>query len=340
MNTKMKIKQQFRTKTIQVDPRWVGLIIGKGGETIKRLAKKSGDSCRIWHDKTNPGKFDMTARTSQELLRAEINIKEIIQSKQEPKPFHKQRYRHQTTVSSTRHQPGSRTKNAFSLLEEKEVVPSYTPALEMDGCQLLSKRPEEDLFRGKSSSREDKIHPKSKKHSKTLNVYFRDDGSIRKRKHDKWLNHHASEEDKAKHLSRQKRYNKKKTHPTPSILFPNLSNNTVSGETKGVWGETSKMKQIKVPKPITPPTSPNTFGNLQKIIKGETKEQKFEVIIPTAPRKKMQPLQPNGIYEDDDALEDYFDHKARLVDDDEWSEGEYEYGRFDNEEDHTLLACA
>jgi hypothetical protein len=341
----MKTKQQFRTKTIKVDPRWVGLIIGKGGATIKGLAKQSGDSCRILHDRSNPGKFDMSARTSQELLRAEINIKKLIQSKQETKTVQKkQRSRHQTTATSTRHQPGSRTKNSFSLLSnpDKEVTPSYTPALEMDGCQLLSKREEEDLFSGKKSTHTDKRHPKSKKHTKTLNVFFRDDGSIKKRKHAKWLNHHASEEDKAKHLARQKRYNKEKTPPTPSIIFPNLSHQPppAEEEVKGVWGETTKMDKIKAPKSITPPASPNAFDNLQKIIKGEKKEKKFEITIPTAPRK-MQPSRPKGIYEDDNALEENFDPKAQLFEDEEeWSEGECEYGRFDDEEDHTLLACA
>lgn len=340
-NSKMK---QFKTKTFQTDPKWVGLIIGKAGATIKRLAKESGDTCRIFHDRSNPGKFDISAKTSQELLRAEINIQKLIQSKQEQPIKNTQRNRNQTTVGLSRHQPiYQHTSNAFSILqtENTELDSSFTPAKEMDGCQLLKKKPEEDLFQGISNKKTPS--KKSKKDSSVLTLNFKDEGSIRNRKHQKWLEHHASEEEKTKYQSKNKK--ESSSPPRPTIIFPNLSYLPNKVVDTGIWG-IDKMEKVKAAKQPTPPTTPNKFGNLQQIIPGEKKEEEeFRVVIPKAPRKKLARVK--GIYEDENTLEDDFDpeydsikYGGNTEDEEDWSEGEYEYGRFEDEEDHTLLECA
>ncbi len=335
-NYNSKIRQ-FKTKTIHTDPKWVGLIIGKGGETIKRLAKSSGDSCRIIHDRSNPGKFDISARTSQELLRAEINIQKLIKSKQEDSEPKRQRNRKQTTVGLSRNTPiYGNISNRFSSLD-KEPETTFTPVNELDGCRLLSKSPEEDLFR--VSSKEVTRKNKNKKESKVINIQFRDEGSIRNRKHQKWLQHHATEEDKHKYEDKKKRY--QKTVERPQLYFPELNSTPSKTVDTGVWGK-DKMEKVKASKSDTPPPSPRPFGNLQEVVKGEKKEEEvFKVVMPTVPRKMIP--RRKGNYEDDDALEKDFNPNEEMFpeeDEEEWSEGEFEYGRFEDEVDHTLLSSA
>ena len=47
------------TETIQVDSRFVGLIIGTGGATCKKIAKDAGSGCRINHIRERPGTFEI-----------------------------------------------------------------------------------------------------------------------------------------------------------------------------------------------------------------------------------------------------------------------------------------
>ena len=69
-----------KSKTIQIDPNMVGLVIGKGGATIISLAKEAGKGCRIQHDQANRGTFTITAWKMDVILRAEIKVKHLVEN--------------------------------------------------------------------------------------------------------------------------------------------------------------------------------------------------------------------------------------------------------------------
>ena len=66
------------TKTIQVPPEMVGLIIGRGGETVKKIAKDAGSGCRLFHLKERPGTFEIAAYSKKALLFAEFKVKDLL----------------------------------------------------------------------------------------------------------------------------------------------------------------------------------------------------------------------------------------------------------------------
>jgi len=67
-------------KIMKVDPKFSGLIIGKGGTTIKSIATLGGNDCRIRHDNVNKGTFTISARNKTSIEICETKINELINS--------------------------------------------------------------------------------------------------------------------------------------------------------------------------------------------------------------------------------------------------------------------
>ena len=321
-----QFRKQLRTRELQVYHGHVGIVIGKGGETIKRLAKAAGDGCRIQHDRKRPGFFVITARTSQACLRAEIKIKEQIKAKTNPTKDTKRRTPQQKPTQKT---------NSFAVLAtQKDTV--YTPPQEIDGATLLKKEKEEDLVPAKT--KETKAKKKQKQQKTTLQLRFRDDNSIGKRKYNNWLNHHATDDQKQEHAKKQKRFQKKTTpqsSPT-SKDFPSFIDAKERKEPQvGVWGtgldkvkaEPVEEEEVEEPSDMTPLT--------KGMVKGE---QVFRVEVSHIKPRKQQYQE----YEEEDAFcpaEE--DAPVDFDDEEDWDEEEEDYeDRFADEVDHTLISCA
>jgi hypothetical protein len=107
------------TKTIQVPPEMVGMIIGRGGETVKKIAKDAGSGCRLYHIKEKPGTFEMCAFSKKALLFAEVKVKELINNtKHNKRP---------TSKSKPIRKPISSNNNTFSMLEESPECSEKIP---------------------------------------------------------------------------------------------------------------------------------------------------------------------------------------------------------------------
>ena len=103
-----KTFNRSQSKTIQVPPEMVGLIIGRGGDTVKKIAKDAGAGCRLFHLKEKPGTFEVSAYSKKALLFAEVKVKELVQKAQTKKR------------PSSNYKPIRKTSNnQFNLLEEK-----------------------------------------------------------------------------------------------------------------------------------------------------------------------------------------------------------------------------
>ena len=78
MSSQHATKQnQKRTGTHDIDPRLMGMVIGRGGETVKRIARDAGCGCRI-NRTDKPGRFELTAWDSNAIQRAKIAIDTLI----------------------------------------------------------------------------------------------------------------------------------------------------------------------------------------------------------------------------------------------------------------------
>jgi hypothetical protein len=354
MNGNQK-QRQFRTKIIQVDPMWVGLIIGKAGATIKTLAKESGDSCRIMHDRDQPGTFTISARTSQACMRAEIKVKELIKSKEQQPTRMTNHYVSKTQSGTTARFNGPShysTKNAYSILSEEksETTSAFTAPTTLDGMILAPKKEEDDYFTmTKSKSSRSKSTPKVKKEKQTVQLCFKDDDDIRARKHSKWYNHHASEEEKNKYDASQARYTKQ-APPPPQVLnveplFPTLGNPKKVEHKWGTAKDLELVKRVETPEP----EEENEFGELNVLVKGE-KEEKPLLKMQYDRHNREKTSYTKYEFSEEDGLEDEEEYELNKMEDErlateyeeeeEWSDGEFEYGRFDDEVDHTLLVCA
>ena len=344
-------QRQFRTKIIQVDPIWVGLIIGKGGATIKSLAKESGDSCRIMHDREQPGTFSISARTSQACMRAEIKVKELIKSKEQQPARKTNHYVSKTQSGTTARFNGPShysTRNAFSMLTEEkpETTSAFTPPNTLDGMILAPKKDEEDYFTmTRSNGSRSKSKQKVKKEKQTVELRFKDDDNIRARKHSRWYNHHASEEDKKKYDARQARYTKR-VPPTQTVnvepLFPTLGNPKKVEHKWGTAEDLELVKRVETPEP----EEENVFGELKVLVAGEKEEKPLLKEPSERHNRDLSFLREDYLYQFEDEPVDYYAEDNTQYpeeeddDDDGWTEGEFVYGRFDDEVDHTLLVCA
>ncbi|HSH09061.1 MAG TPA: polyribonucleotide nucleotidyltransferase [Oceanipulchritudo sp.] len=75
-----------RIETIQIDPEKIGLIIGPGGKTIRRICEVSGAEIDINED--NSGRIDVYATSSQSMQRAIDEIKAMTAEIEEGKLYH------------------------------------------------------------------------------------------------------------------------------------------------------------------------------------------------------------------------------------------------------------
>ena len=82
-------KQERRTDVVQVPSKWVGLIIGEKGVTVKRIAQSAGKGCHINHsrDPLLVGRFEISAWNSTSVAFAKKSIVDLVASKtSKPKP--------------------------------------------------------------------------------------------------------------------------------------------------------------------------------------------------------------------------------------------------------------
>jgi polyribonucleotide nucleotidyltransferase len=75
-----------RIETIQIDPEKIGLIIGPGGKTIRRICEVSGAEVDINDD--NSGRIDVYATSGQSMQRAVEEIKALTADIEEGKLYH------------------------------------------------------------------------------------------------------------------------------------------------------------------------------------------------------------------------------------------------------------
>jgi hypothetical protein len=263
MTTKMN---NNNNQSIQVDPKWVGLVIGKGGNTLRTLEQQVGGRCRIAHDrnKRNTGTFHIRASSKAYLVKAEEAIHHLIQQ-QRPRP---RRVKQNPILS-------------VSTTQRKKV---------------------------------------------TLRTNFGFQDSIRNRKREKWLKHHATEEEKAQHLARSHTHHQHQ-EPRPTLNFPRLGKGQQK-ELVGVW--VGNLDDVKQEKAMTPTQSQeSSLSILKKQHSTENKEIEFRPL----PKSNLL-VESRGRDEEQDAFsEDDWEVQELGHDDEEWSDGELEYGNFDDEED-------
>lgn len=160
----------------------------------------------------------------------------------------------------------------------------------------------------------------------TLRTNFGYQDSIRNRKREKWLKHHATDEEKAEHLTRSHR--PQKQVPRPTLNFPRLGKGQ-QPEVVGVW--VGNLDDVKQEKAVTPSSSPES--SLSVLKKGEMEETR-EIVSESRPLPKSKLLvESRGRDEEEDAFSEDDWEVQEQGDEEEWSDGELEYGNFDDEED-------
>ena len=142
------------------------------------------------------------------------------------------------------------------------------------------------------------------------------------------MEHHATEEEKAQHLAKTRQ--PEKVVPRPTLNFPRLGKGQQK-EVVGVW--VGNLDDVKAEKALTPPPTPESSLTLLK--KGETvKTPERETEPCVRPLPKLVQLVESRATQNGDALsEDDWEVPEMDEDDEEWSDGELEYGNFDDEED-------
>ncbi len=255
------------TYSIQIDPRWVGLVIGKGGSTLRTLEQQVGGRCSISHDrdKRKTGTFHIRVRNNALSAKAEELIQQLIKTK----------------------------------TQQQRLRPKQSPILSVSTTQ---------------------------RRKVTLRTNFKYGDSIRERKLEKWLNHHATEEEKEKHLAKTK-LPVEKAVEAPTIKFPRLGKGVVR-EVTGAWG--GDLVGVKSEKAVEVEREDD---GLEVLVKGEMQKEEEEVVI--RPRLvKVSLLGEREREEDEDEFsEAEWDEIDLNTEDEEWSDGELEYGCFDDEED-------
>ena len=271
MTTKMNT---HNNGSIQIDPKWVGMVIGKGGNTLRTLEQQVGGRCRIAHDrnKRNTGTFHVRASSQAYLVKAEEAIQKLIKTKQQQRP----------------------------------------------------RRPKQNPILSVSTTQRKKV---------TLRTNFSYQDSIRDRKREKWLKHHATEEEKTQHLAKTQQ--PEKVVPRPTLNFPRLGKGQQE-EVVGVW--VGNLDEVKKEKVVTPTPTPESSLSVLKT--GEmTACAAKEIVSELRPLPKSNLLvESRGQEEAEDAFsEDEWEVPEMEDDDEEWSDGELEYGNFDDEEDLAFM---
>ncbi len=169
-----------RTGEHKVDPKWVGLVIGRGGETVQRLAREAGNGCRINHDRENKGRFTLTAWDSSAITRAKMAIDKLIQDYQQPKMTKTETTKTKTKTKTTqKREGGTRTLASFSALaSDSEEEEEQGQEDEHKTTEQLSKR---------SAKQRKLAAKKSKDLSHLINFNQGENDRIKTMKHEHWL---------------------------------------------------------------------------------------------------------------------------------------------------------
>ena len=165
-----------KTKTIQVPSDKVGLVIGRGGATVKSITKDAKDGCRIQFIKDSQGTFEISAYSSKAILFAEIKIKELLQGKKTNKPS-----------NGTQKDNSTGNRNVFSHLNlhEEEEREQGIPK-QLGNCTLISSK--------KTSKEAIPTSFKKRLEKTTLQTNFTlSGGSIQDRKRERYLSRKAKE---------------------------------------------------------------------------------------------------------------------------------------------------
>jgi hypothetical protein len=284
--------QTKKSKTIQIDPSMVGLVIGKGGTTIISLAKEAGKGCRIQHDQANRGTFTITAWKMDVILRAEIKVKQLVDnSKKESKTKMKK-------VRNLNHSSNSSNSNAFASLDSVESEP-------LDERFSRFSRP--------SSSNE------------KLELNFSVAGTIRERKTEKWLAHHASDEEKIAFRSRQSQKGLIR-QSLEGVEFPELvkPSKVIVNSKWGALSEEVKTEKVKsAPVEVEKDPSPEP-----------------EILVDTMREKTFSKLEQVELIEEDREdweMEKSWDREDSWVDDENREEWDRLNAQWEDEEDHTVI---
>jgi hypothetical protein len=172
------------------------LVIGRGGATVKSIAKDAKDACRIQFIKGTQGTFEISAYSSKAILFAEIKIKELLQGKVSSK-------KKSTNTNKDKLSSKGNVFSHLSLLEEEEEVQEVTEVIpkKLGNCTLLPSK-KEVLPTTHTSSRK-----KSKK-TTLLTNFTLSGGSIRDRKRERYFSR--------KNLETQRSNNTTTTQSIPS----------------------------------------------------------------------------------------------------------------------------
>jgi hypothetical protein len=201
------------TKTIQVPPEMVGLIIGRGGETVKKIAKDAGSGCRLFHIKEKPGTFEMCAYSKKALLFAEIKVKELIHNAKHNK--------RSTSNSKPIRKHISSNNNTFSMLEERPECPES----------------------------QEKILNTSFKTSRRMDLTITHTDNIKQRKRDHWNRKNGVTQHRPSHTPKSKSFDVESQH-FPSLGQDTVSKPTASvwGKTidKIKTAPTEQPKKVEV----------------------------------------------------------------------------------------------
>jgi polyribonucleotide nucleotidyltransferase len=81
MRSQRNYNSRGTSSQIKVSTDKIGLVIGRGGATIKSISQEVGDGCYIKHDRDNKGTFIITAKTQTAIDNAKKRITEIINYK-------------------------------------------------------------------------------------------------------------------------------------------------------------------------------------------------------------------------------------------------------------------
>ena len=311
----------LKTALIKVPPQYVKPLIGRrereGAKLpIQRLAASVGDGCRIQALREDPGTFRITAYNSLAIQRAKLKLRERynqLKGAQNQKPKKKQK-----PISK----PTSQSSNAFSLLGEGE--------------EEREERVETETRKSSGQKQRQQRHKQ-----KTLEINFSLSGnSIRDRKRQNWLTHHATEEQKAHHAERNTPKNqpvKQKSLKTSD--FPALSG-PIRPKLVSAWAQAPVSIREAPSTPVTPDEPvPN---HLEPLKKGHIRSKSLSPVNPFKSLrglKKGTQMTPPPVYDDEDAFSE--PEPIHSEDESDWGDEEEEtWDSFADEEDFTLVECA
>jgi len=146
MSSQHATKQnQKRTGTHDIDPRLMGMVIGRGGETVKRIARDAGSGCRI-NRTDKPGRFELTAWDSNAIQRAKIAIDTLIREAKTKRPNQNNQNNHQQNRQSQQNRQNQPRKTSVAAAfgsdsdsdseDESEATVELTPEQQRHQAKL------------------------------------------------------------------------------------------------------------------------------------------------------------------------------------------------------------